>query len=211
MPPPPGDTLTGLLSEWEQRLHAESTLPTLLEIAALHYQFEAIHPFRDGNGRVGRLLIALLFETRGLLHQPLLCLSAYFERERQRYYDSLLRVSTHGDWRGWFSFFLAGVREQAVDALERSEALLALRRSYLERYQSARTSAALTRLVEQLFAHPVLTISKTAAALGVTWPTASKYVSRLVDDGLLRQAMPDRRWDRLFVAPEILGLLDADY
>lgn len=211
VPPPPGETLQRLLSSWERSLHEQSSLPSLLSIATRHYQFEAIHPFRDGNGRVGRLLIALMFESLGLLNQPLLYLSAYFERERQRYYDCLLRVSTHGDWRGWFMFFLAGAREQAVDALERSERLLSLHRSYLDRYQTARTSAVLTRLVEQLFAHPVLTISATAAALGVSWPTANKHVNRLVEDGLLEQPMPERRWDRLFVAPEILRLLDADY
>jgi hypothetical protein len=111
----------------ERYLHEPSDIPPLLRVALVHYQFEAIHPFLDGNGRVGRLLVSLLLLEWGLLPKPLLYLSAYFEANRSEYYDRLLAVTTDGDWRGWATFFLAGVARESADVIERAKRLQALR------------------------------------------------------------------------------------
>ncbi|MEK7786345.1 MAG: Fic family protein [Chloroflexota bacterium] len=138
------------LGEFEKYLHAPSSLPPLVRLALVHYQFEAIHPFLDGNGRIGRLLITLLLCVNGLLTEPLLYLSAYFERNRQDYYRHLLAVSQSGQWREWITFFLLGVADQSRDALCRSGRLLDLRETYRDKLQTARAPALLLQLTDEL-------------------------------------------------------------
>ena len=145
--PPPVPEMQTALSDFEKFLH-DDTLPPLIVAALAHYQFEAIHPFGDGNGRVGRLLISLVLHERGLLPQPLLYISAYFERSGAEYYDRLLRVSTHGDWHGWLAYFLKGVAIQAQAAVDDAERLLDLQARYHELLSKARARQAAHQLVD---------------------------------------------------------------
>lgn len=201
--PPPEAEMKAALGELEKYLHTPSPLPPLVRLALIHYQFEAIHPFLDGNGRIGRLLITLLLCAEGLLTQPLLYLSAYFERNRETYYRRLLAVSQAGNWREWISFFLGGVADQSRDALRRSGRLLDLRETYRRQLQSARASALLLRLADELFAYPAITIPQAAALLKVTPRAAGLNVEKLVKIGLLQETTGQQRY-RVFVAPEII-------
>jgi Fic family protein len=189
-------------------LHAPPELPPLLNIAALHYQFEAIHPFIDGNGRVGRLLVVLLLVEWGLLPGPMLDLSAYIEPRRDRYYESLLRVSTHGDWRGWFGFFLEVVEQQARDAGSRAQRLHDLRKEMRQRVATARASALLPVLVDQLFQTPAITINAAGSVLGVTHRAASLNIDKLIGAGILRE-VPSSSRTRVFIAPEVMNAIEG--
>lgn len=206
--PPPPELLWGCLDAFEKYLHAEHVLPPLITIACLHYQFEAIHPFIDGNGRVGRLLVTLLLVEWGLLPAPLLDLSAYLEPRRDEYYARLLAVSTQGDWTGWIRFFLSVLENQAIDARNRAVALHSLRQDYRTRVTSARASSLLPQLVDALFETPAMTINRAAEILGVTHRAATQNVVKLVDMGVLTEIESPGRV-RLFLAAEILRTLDG--
>lgn len=204
--PPPVDEMHDCLDALERYLHEASDIPPLLRVALVHYQFEAIHPFLDGNGRVGRLLVSLLLIEWGLLPKPFLYLSAYFEANRSEYYDLLLGVSQTGDWHGWARFFLTGVASQSADVIDRAKRLQALREEYHARLQVTRASALLLKLVDHLFAQPAIRIAMAEEILGVTFRAASLNVGKLVDAGILRE-ITGRERNRVFVAQEILGLL----
>jgi Fic family protein len=206
--PPPVDEMNQALGKLEKYLHAPSDLPPLIRLALIHYQFEAIHPFLDGNGRIGRLLITLLLCAEGLLRQPLLYLSAYFERYRKDYYDLLLAVSQAGRWHDWVIYFLLGVAEQSRDAVKRSNRLFDLRLEYHRKLQSARSSALLVRLVDELFAYPAITINHAAKSLDVTPRAAQLNVDRLIDQGILKEATGRKR-NRVFIAPGIMSVIEA--
>lgn len=205
--PPPPDEMKAALDAFEKYLHADSRLPSLVRLALIHYQFEAIHPFLDGNGRIGRLLITLLFCQEGMLRQPLLYLSAFFESRRQEYYQRLLAVSQKGEWDSWIHFFLIGVAEQSHDSIARTEKLLELWTSYRTRLQKG--PATVLQLVDQLFSSPAISISQAASRLGVTFPAAQKNIARLVDAGILKEATGQRRY-RIYVAPEIVRIVEAE-
>ena len=206
--PPPVDEMEKALGQFETYLHAPSTVPILIRLAAIHYQFEAIHPFLDGNGRIGRLLITLLLCKEGALSEPLLYLSAYFERYRTEYYRLLLAVSQAGRWIDWISFFLRGVAEQARDALARSDRLLQLWESYRAEFQSARSSALQLRLVDQLFGYPAITTNQAAKLLKVTHRSAQLNIEKLIRKGILKEATGKQR-NRVFVAPQIVKIIEA--
>lgn len=187
-------------------LAQDDDLPDLVRLALIHYQFEAIHPFLDGNGRIGRLLISLLTVHWGLLPLPLLYLSAYFNRHRQTYYDLLLGMSTDGAVRPWICFFLDGVADQAADAVNRATRLQLLRDTWRAQMTEARASSLLLRLVDSLFEWPILTIPQAAATLDVTYPSARSNVQRLVDAGILHPAS-DATYGRTYAAVAILELI----
>lgn len=199
--PPPEDEMKDALDAFERYLHADDGWPPLIRLALIHYQFEAIHPFLDGNGRIGRLLVSFLLCEWGLLAAPLLYLSAYFERERSHYYDLLRRVSLDGDWEAWISFFLEGVQSQSLDAVERSKAIRDLRDVYRARLQMPRASALLQRLVDALFESPAITVPRAAALLDVTYPAARAQLTKL-DQADIVDLRPGR--PQVFVATEIL-------
>lgn len=203
--PPPPEHLTQCLDEFEHYSRQASTFPPLIDIACLHYQFEAIHPFRDGNGRVGRLLITLLVIKWGLLPGPMLDFSAYIERNRKEYYERLLAVSTNGDWEGWVRFFLRVVAAQAEDVLQRAESLQQLRDDYRSRVTGVRASSLLPKLVDTLFETPALTITSAQRILHVTHRAATVNIERLVEEGLLDE-VPKAGRSRRFIAR---GILDA--
>lgn len=206
VPPPPGDELNSTLNEFEGYLHTERMYPPLVELALIHYQFEAIHPFLDGNGRVGRLLAALLIVHWGLLSEPLLYLSEYFERNRDDYYNLLLAVSVEGAWREWVEFFLRGVAEQAQVTNRRAHALLDLQEAWHERLKETSQSASPFHLADSLFESPFLTIPYAERILDVSYPAARDNVRRLVDVGILSQWGEESR-PKQFFAREILQIL----
>jgi Fic family protein len=205
--PPPVLDMHAALDAFEKFLHAPSHLPPLIRFALIHYHFEAIHPFLDGNGRVGRLLITFLFHTEEMLDHPLLYLSGFFERHRADYYRLLLNVSQRGEWQEWIDYFLSGVTEQANDAVQRASKLLALRQEYRKRTTSARTSALLGAMIDRLFALPGISISTAARELDVTYATAKKNVEKLVAAGIL--AEPGAGRNKIYMAREIIDLLEA--
>lgn len=207
--PPPPEAQWHCLGALETYLHTKRTLPPLLDIAAIHYQFEAVHPFLDGNGRVGRLLVILLLVEWGLLPEPLLDLSAYIERRRDRYYDGLLRVSTHGDWPGWLSFFLEVVEHQSRDAIARARRMYDLRERMRLDVATARSSGLPAKLVDALFDTPVITIVEAQRLLGVTHRAAAQNLDKLVNLGILRE-LPASGRRRLFFAPGILQVVDEE-
>ncbi len=200
--PPPVAEMRTALGDFESFLHDES-LPPLILAALAHYQFEAIHPFGDGNGRIGRLLISLLLHERGLLPQPLLYISAYFERSGAEYYDRLLRVSTHGDWLGWLTYFLTGVEVQAQAAVDDAERLLNLQTRYHDVLSEARARQAAHQLIDRLFINPYVAAPRAAEVLNVSAPTARAAIRDLQAQGILRE-VTGRKWGQLFLAQDVL-------
>jgi len=206
--PPPPENMMESLSDLEKYLHTRSALPLVVRLALIHYQFETIHPFLDGNGRIGRLLLILLLCAENILPQPMLYLSAYFERHREKYYQLLLSTSQDGRWSQWISFFLRGVAEQSRDAIKRSERLLALWHLYRKRVQAVRSSALPLVLVDALFSRPYLTFSAARHVLGVTFRSAQLNVRKLIAEGILEE-LPGRSYGKIFVAREVLNVLEA--
>jgi Fic family protein len=208
--PPPVPEMRDALHRWEQDLHqVAADVPVLVHLALSHYQFEAIHPFRDGNGRVGRLLIPLTLCTQGRLEQPLLYMSAYFEAYRTEYVDLLLRVSTHGDWAGWLRFFLRGVAVCATDGLALAEQVLAVRDRYHAAVRPLKSAGPLATLIDELFHVPSITIGRAARLLQVTPAAASANLRRLQDLGIIVE-VTGRTRNQIFVAREILAFVGRD-
>jgi Fic family protein len=206
--PAPVPEMKEALDALERFLHAATPLPPLARLGLIHYQFEAIHPFLDGNGRVGRLLITLLLCTWGLLPQPLLYLSAYFEAHRRDYYDLLLAVSGRGAWEAWLRFFLVGVEEQARDAVWRTGRLQELREQYRVRFQTQRAAARLLQVVDLLFARPIVGIAQIAEALEMSHQSATRYVETLETEGVLREITGQAR-NRVYRADAVLAAIEA--
>jgi Fic family protein len=199
--PPPASAVRDLLGDLETFLNEDLQMPPLIQAALAHYQFEAIHPYVDGNGRVGRLLIVLFLCAKNVLSTPLLYLSAYLERLRDDYYDQLLRLSSTGDWQQWLRFFLRGVELQAKDAAARSRRLRKLQDRYRARLQSVRSGNA-HRLLEMLFAAPFMTAPRAARLLDVTLAAARRLLERLVALGILVEDRTTR--PRFYIARELL-------
>jgi Fic family protein len=207
--PPPPLQVPGAMQDLEDYIVHDDGEPEVIRLAFIHYQFEAIHPFEDGNGRIGRLLLSLLMVGWGLLPIPLLYLSAYFHRNRDEYYDQLQAVSERGDWQSWTIFFLFGIAEQASDAVLRAKRLQDLRevwREKLSQYQSAQPQ----RLADGLFTAPIITIPQAQKLLNVkSHRTAKIAVGRLVKEGVLHEG-PSDQWPRQFGALDILEILSED-
>ena len=205
VPPPPSE-LMDCLAAWERFLHDES-LPPLIHAALIHAQFEAIHPFLDGNGRVGRLLITLLFAQRGVLPQALLYLSAYFERTRQDYYSHLLNVTERGEWEEWLVYFLNGVAAQADETIEkmlRIDELLSGWKLELELDRSRLPERAL----EQFAGNPFWTVGALAEQMEVAYPSAQRAINRLERLGAISLVGEARR-NRVYCAQAILEVLEG--
>ncbi len=192
--PPPADEVPGALSALERWLHTGSDLPPLVRAGLAHAQFETIHPFLDGNGRVGRLLIALLIEHWGLLETPLLYISVAFRREQQNYYARLGAIRTEGDWESWTRFFLDCVRDAADDGVRVAQALNAVVGRDRDRVVNHDgTTVAAVRLLERLPSHPIVDVPRAAALLGLTPPPARKAIELLEQTGVLNEITGRRR------------------
>jgi Fic family protein len=207
--PPPVPEMRECLDALEKYLHAEASHPPLVRLAFIHYQFEAIHPFLDGNGRIGRLLISLLAVHWGLLPLPLLYLSAFFERHREEYYSLLLSVSARGRWSEWVRFFLRGATVEARSALRKAQRLQDLQAEWRSRLTRRRASALLLRLADSLFNAPMLTVPDAQSTLNAAYTTAQRNVDRLVAEGIL-SPVGGETYGRFFVAEEILRVVDVE-
>jgi len=204
--PPPVIEMQKTLNEWEIYLHQNQKFPALVDSAIVHYQFEAIHPFLDGNGRIGRLLITLLLVHREVLSLPLLYLSAFFERHRSEYYEHLMQVSTNGQWNDWLTFFLRGVREQATEALTNADKILALKEEYDELIKQHHLSTSVSRTLDLLFQNPYITISRATALLKTTFVTAKRSVLHLEKLGIVKE-ISGKEKGKIFLATKLLEVL----
>ncbi|QLH76168.1 Fic family protein [Halosimplex rubrum] len=205
VPPPPSE-IPELLEDLLEYANEDTDLHPLLRIGLIHYQFETIHPFLDGNGRLGRLLISLLLQRDGLLPEPYLYLSSYFNARRSEYVDHLLAVSQRGEWVEWLLFFLRGVQSQADEAHRRADLLVDLREDYQRRYQSER-SGNILELVMRLFEDPYLDVNTAAEWLEVEYSTANRLVGRLEDDGVLEELTGKDR-NRFYRANEVFDIIN---
>lgn len=203
--PPPQHVVPEALGELEKFLHREDDLPPLVKIALAHVQFETIHPFLDGNGRIGRLLITFLLTEGGILHKPVLYLSHYFKRHRQAYYDHLQAVRDRGAWEEWLAFFLRGVAEVALEAAETARRILQLREQHRAAITEGLGRAAGNghRILESLFDRPILSVNDVRQITGTTYASANALVSRLVQVGVLEEMTGYARNRRFRYAPYI--------
>ena len=205
--PPPPEVVLELMTQFDTWLHSADALPPLVKAGLAHVQFETIHPFLDGNGRIGRLLITLLLEHWGLLKSPMLYLSLAIKRQQQAYYENLTRVRKGGDWEGWTAFYLDCVREAADDGVRVAEqifSLLAKDRSRLIARDNVTVPA--VRLLELLPSRPVVTLPLATKLLRVSTPTAIKAIAVLVELGILRETSGKRR-DRVYAYQKYVNLL----
>jgi len=207
--PPPVPEMVQCLDQLEKFLHADTKVPPLVQAAMVHYQFETIHPFLDGNGRIGRLLVTLLLCQKNVLTKPLLYLSAFFEQHRQEYYELLLKVSQLGAWREWIEFFLRAITEQSEDAVTRSRRLLELLHQYSQLARERHLSPTAGQLVELIFMKPVLNVKTIKEYLKVSYPSAQSAISALEEAGILSE-VTGRKRDKAYSANEILKALDGE-
>ena len=207
--PPSVPEMQGCLDQLEKFLHSDTKLPPIVQAAMIHYQFETIHPFLDGNGRIGRLLVTLFLCQKNVLTKPLLYLSAFFERYRQEYYKLLLKVSQIGAWKEWIGFFLKAVTEQSEDAVSRSRHLLELLRNYSQIAREKRLTPTAIRLVELIFMKPVLNAKTAQEFLNVSYPSAQNAISSLEEAGILIE-VTGRRRAKAYSANDILKVLDGE-
>jgi Fic family protein len=203
--PPPPNHVEPCLAQWEQFVHQQA-LPPLVQAALAHYQFEAIHPFLDGNGRVGRLLIILFLIERRILPTPILYLSAFFEATRRDYYEGLRAVSEHGAWEDWLEYFLNGVARMSEDALGRAARINSLLSTWRLAAAGGRTDTSL-RLLEILATNPFVTVNHAAQNLGVAFTTAQRAIATLENLKILSEASQTKR-DRVYCAKAILDILE---
>jgi Fic family protein len=207
--PPAPDDMKAALGEWENFLHDERPMPIMLKVGLAHAQFETIHPFLDGNGRVGRLLVTFLLCERNVLIRPLLYLSHYFKLNRLEYYDRLQAVREKGDWEGWLKFFLRGVATVADEAATTARRIVALREEQREQIRTSfgRTTPDALQLHEQLFQHPFVTITLVQQMTGKEFPAASRLVKQMVQLEILKQVSGKAR-NRVFLHDRYFRMFD---
>lgn len=207
--PPPPDHVEECMAALERFIHEEqSSYSVLVKAALVHVQFETIHPFLDGNGRIGRLLIAFILHHGGVLKEPLLYLSLYFKQHRSEYYRLLDQVRTEGDWEAWLDFFLAGVEDTASNAVRTAQSLVQLFKEDAERVQSiGRGASTALRVFNALCERPIITLSETSSRTDLSFPTASNSIERLVALGIVRELTGGRR-NRIFAYDRYLAILN---
>jgi cell filamentation protein, protein adenylyltransferase len=207
--PPPVPQMKEALHDFELFLHRDDDLPVLVHVGIAHAQFETIHPFMDGNGRVGRLLVTFLLMHRGVLHRPLLYLSVFLKRHRDMYYDRLMSIRDEGDWEGWLEFFIRGVAETAEEATVQARAIVELRKQHLARLEAVGQSVNATRLLDLLFRRPLVDVALVRDELGVAFGTANRLIEQLEAVGIVRE-VTGRRRDRIFRFDSYLDLFGSD-
>lgn len=207
--PPPIEEMNDLLNQLEKFFYSEDNLAPLIKCALIHYQFEAIHPFLDGNGRVGRLLIAFYLYERGFLYFPILYLSDFFERNRTDYYNLLLGVSESGNWQEWLKYFIRGVAEQSKLAEETGHNILNLQKDYKMLLQTESVPTPVFKLLDMLFINPFVSLNGISEFLKVTWPTAKASVEQLIRLGILKE-ISGRKRNRIYCAEKLLNLIAKD-
>ena len=210
IPPNPDDMLTAM-SDLEKYINSDDTLDPLIQAALIHYQFETTHPFLDGNGRVGRLLITLFLMEKGILSTPALYISYYLKMNRIEYYDRMTQVRRTGDYEQWISFFLQAFADSAEDAIHTIDLLTALHdnNSALLDTLTKRQRISVRKVFDYLESNPIIDIQKTAATLELSYNTVSKAVSILIDDGILQQTDKSGK-ARIYSYTEYLDILRKD-
>ncbi len=208
VPPPPHEVVQHL-GDLEKLLHSNTGLPLLIEIGLAHAQFETIHPFLDGNGRIGRLLITFLLCERKVLAKPVLYLSHYFKRYRQQYYDELQSVRDAGTWEKWLTFFLRGIVEVSEQATDTARRIIALREEHRRTISDnlGRAAGNGHRVLEHLYEHPIVSVTELQALIGTSYPAANDLVAQLVAAGILREMTGNVR-NRRFINQRYIGLFD---
>lgn len=206
--PPPPFRLAECLDAFEKALHQPAPFDPIVEAFVAHYQFETIHPFVDGNGRIGRLLMALMIYQRCGFSKPWLYMSAFFERYRDEYVERLFNVSSRGDWTGWMEFCLRGAAFQAKDTIDRCERLLKIKAEYVTRIEQSGGSVRLHQIVDQLFQSPFLRVADLARRLEVTYPTAKSDIDRLMNLQILHE-LPATSL-KTFYSPDLFNLAYED-
>ena len=212
VPPPAGDTLVEAMSELEKFINqSHGEIPALFLIALMHYQFETIHPFRDGNGRIGRVLISRSLVKEGLLDHPVVYMSAYINEHKQQYVDLLREISQRGgdSWSAWIGFILDAICTQACDAIGRSEQLITLREDFHSRLKEAAGPSRLFKVVDDLFSMPAINIAEVMDRTGVSKPTATADVDRLEQLHILTE-YTGRQRERDWVAREVIKVIEED-
>lgn len=204
VPPPPYE-MDQSLGDFERFLHDNTPMPALVKVGLLHCQFETIHPFLDGNGRIGRLLITFYLCHQKVLTRPLLYLSHYFKKHRSEYYDWLMTTRNNGDWEGWLKFFVQGVWEVATEAVQTAERILAMYREH-QKITSGMKGRSALQLLEFLYENPIISVPQVAERLDITWPTARSTVQEFEDYGLLERDA-NHKHPRLFIYTPYLKLL----
>jgi cell filamentation protein, protein adenylyltransferase len=205
--PPPVPEMEGALGELESYLNVEGRYPTLIEVGLAHAQFETIHPFLDGNGRVGRLLNTFLLVQRGVLKLPLLYLSYYFKLQRTEYYDRLMAIRLKGDWEGWLRFFLQGIVQTAREATATAGSIFELREAHRGQIIDRGLGDNALRLLSELFQRPLVTVNLAAQTLGTAYPTASRLVLGLEEMGILEE-ITGRKRSRIYRYEPYVSLFD---
>jgi Fic family protein len=209
VPPPPGPLLVKGLDDWDKWINRrDDDIPLLVRVAAAHYQFETLHPFSDGNGRIGRLVMVLQLIDRGALRYPILNLSPYLEPNKEEYKDLLLRVSQTGDYDAWIQFFAEGVREQSDRARHRIDELIDFRAEMLDALRTEKAKGIVVDMVDDLIAYPVITPSQAASLHQVTYPPANSAIQRLERMGFLRE-VTGRSYGRVFACERVMQIVDA--
>jgi Fic family protein len=207
VPPPPGPELVRGIDAWDAWINRDDDIPLLVRVALAHYQFETLHPFTDGNGRIGRLVVVLHLIDRGALRYPILNLSPYLEPNKEEYKDLLLEVSKTGNFDAWIQFFAQGAREQAERACERIERLAALRTEMLSALRADRARGVVLDIVEDLIGWPVITPTQAANLHNVTYPPANAAIQRLVGLGYLDE-VTGRSYGRVFACRQVMEIVD---
>ncbi len=207
--PPPYEYVSSLMEQLEIYMNSDNKIPFLIRLALIHYQFETIHPFEDGNGRIGRLITTLLLCKKNIISKPLIYTSAFFEKRRNEYEGLLLRINQKGEYEEWIKFFLKAIGEQAEDAIQRASKLLKIRETFIERVKDKRTNKS-TMIIESLLKNPYITISKVARETNITYPTAKRIIEEvLIPSGILQKfSKPDE--EKLYCAAEILDILTSN-
>lgn len=208
--PPPVAPMWDALDNFERFLHTGHDLPVLMHCGLMHAQFETIHPFLDGNGRVGRLLITFLLYHRSVLHRPLLYLSHYLKRHRAEYYARLMAVRQQGDWEGWLRFFLQGVADTADEATMTARGIVQLREAHRRAIEEQRLGVNGLRLLNLLFHSPIVSVPWVERQLGVSFVTANRLLARLEALGLVEETTGNKRSRRYRYAPYVLLFSEAE-
>ncbi len=205
--PPPVPEMKKVLNQLEQFLLSINSISPLVKVALIHSQFETIHPFHDGNGRIGRLLIILYLHKQNLLPKPLLYLSAFFEKYSNEYRNLLLKVCQQGAWRPWIEFFLRGIINQSKDAITRARRLVKLQENYRKKVHEKGLSPSAGRVLDFIFMRPVINIKSGVKVLELTFPAVSKAMKQLEKVGILKETTGAQR-DKVYEAQDILKILE---
>lgn len=205
VPPPADHRLLDGLRSWQDWIRGSSAIPTIIRVAVSHYQFEKLHPFHDGNGRLGRLVMTLQLMSAGELRFPVLNISPWLEQHRTEYQDGLLRVSQTGRWDDWVCFISAAIHAEALDVIERVDKLLALRGEFQTILRGAKGVS--LRIADDLIGYPMITASAAAALHDVSYQAANTAITKLVNEGILRQRTSGR-YDRIFQCDGVLAALE---